>query len=101
MARQSSAPGPLYVWRRGRLATLLAFTALLTYKTYEAVRGLERGAHSNRRHTNETVLLEDVRADYLNEWLAVSSAPGAVDGSFARASTAPATVSKRPSGARE
>ncbi|HEY7270167.1 MAG TPA: PAS domain S-box protein, partial [Dehalococcoidia bacterium] len=65
------------------LATLLTFTALLTYKTYEAVRSSNQAHQRLVAAANETVLLEDVRASYLNEWLIVSSAPGAVDGSFA------------------
>jgi PAS domain S-box-containing protein/diguanylate cyclase (GGDEF)-like protein len=64
------------------VAGLLLFSGWLIYRTYGAVR------ESNTTHerlvatANETVLLEDVRAAYLNEWLVISSARAGTNETF-------------------
>lgn len=57
------------------LASILAATALLVYLTFDAV-GRSKGTHEELvAAANRTILLEDIRAEYVNEWRAFATTP--------------------------
>ncbi len=61
------------------LGAILVVTSLLVYKTYTAVRAANANQANLAAAADETVLMEDVRAEYLNEWLVLISSGKAGD----------------------
>ena len=64
------------------LATIMVATATLVYLTLDAVAKGEETQKGLVSAANQTVLLEDIRAEYLSAWLLIVSANGMLDDRF-------------------
>ncbi len=64
------------------ILTILGATSLLVYLTITNIRSGVRTHDNVTQVAHETVLLEDIRAEYLNEWLVLLSTRGVADERF-------------------